>query len=791
MIENISISVREIIEFVLRSGDIKTVFLSSSRAVDGIKIHKEVQKKYKDKYSNYESEVQISSVTKFENIQLEIGGRVDGIILDDEIPIIDEIKSITVDIEDILENHNPLHWAQGKMYGYMYMKDNNLDKIYIQITYCNVSSKAIKCFKKLFSFEELELFYQNVVYGYMDFAKLIWAYRISRSKSIELLDFPFENYRDNQRKLMKGVFKMVINREKLFARAPTGTGKTIATIFPAIKSIPREEKKIFYLTAKTIGREVAKDTIDILRDSGLIIKSVVITAKDKICINEGKRCDGEYCPYAKGHYDRVNEALLDILQNEDSYQLSTIIRYSEKHRVCPYELSLDISLYCDLVICDYNYAFDPSAFLRRYFSDEISDEIKIKNNYVFLVDEAHNLVDRARDMYSSIISKKKILDMKKKIKDKDKRLYKYFDELNKHLIDKRKEMDSESTLVFEKYDVKVEELLRGIIHRTEKIFYSLADWQYKDLILEIYFDLYDFLKKLSLYDESYVTYYEKTKDEVIMKIFCLNPRNNLMKYTKNASSIVLFSATLTPMDYFMNLLGGDENSYYFDTKSPFDQNKLCLISNSGISTRYRDREMTYDDIVENILESIHHKSGNYLVFFPSYRYMEGVWERLTEVVKDDEIELVKQERGLSEKEKEDFLSMFDEKNEKTLLALSVLGGVFGEGIDLKGEKLSGVIIIGVGLPMICLERDLIKKHYDKDGDKGFKYSYVYPGFNKVLQAVGRVIRTDDDTGIALLIDDRFKYSNYTRIFPPEWSHMKYFYNSKDVGNEIKKFWDSM
>jgi DNA excision repair protein ERCC-2 len=789
MIENISISVREIIEFVLRSGDIKTVFLSSARAVDGIRIHKEVQKKYKKKYEKYESEVQISRCNNIDNTVLEIAGRVDGIILDGNIPIIDEIKSVTIDMDGIHEDYNLMHWAQGKMYAYMYMEDHELDEIIVQISYCNIKSKEIKCFKKHYSIDELRKFYNEVLDGYMAFASLVGEYKKKKSGSIETLEFPFDGYRDNQRKLMKGVYKMVTDGEKMFARAPTGTGKTIATIFPTVKSIVKKDKKIFYLTAKTIGREVAKDTVNILKDKGLILKSIVITAKDKICLHEEKRCDGDYCPYAKGHYDRINDALLDILENEDSYDMEKIMEYSQKHMVCPYEFSLDISLYCDLIICDYNYAFDPGAMLRRYFSDEISDEVKTKNNYVFLVDEAHNLVDRSREMYSAKISKKMVLDLKKKIKGKDKKLYKYYDELNKHLIDKRKEMETCKSLIFERYDDKVEELVRGIIHRTEKVFYSLSDWEHKDSLLEAYFDLYDFIKKLQLYDESYVTYYEKSRDEVILKVFCLNPRTNLMSYTKNASSVVFFSATLSPMDYFMNLLGGDENSYYFDALSPFEQEKLCLITHQGISTRYKDRENSYGDIVETIFKAVKHKKGNYLVFFPSYKYMEDVWEILIEEYDEEDMDIVKQEKGLNEQEKEEFLNRFDENNEKTMLAMSVLGGIFGEGIDLKGEKLSGVIIVGVGLPMICLERDLIKEHYDKDQDKGFKYSYMYPGFNKVLQAVGRVIRTNDDTGIAVLIDDRFAYSNYRRIFPQEWSHMKYCRKSDEVGRLVEKFWN--
>ena len=775
----LSVSVRDLIEFVLRSGDITSIFLTSSRAVDGIKAHQKIQKKFSKKYNNYEAEIIIKDKVLIDNVELEINGRIDGIIFDDTI-IIDEIKSVNKSLETI-ETYNKLHMAQVKMYAYIYAKQNNLNKLKVQLTYVELKTYNLKQFLLELEINELEEFYLEVINKYIKFAKKKIEYNEARELSIDNLNFPFGSFREGQRKFMNSVYKVIIEDEKLFARAPTGIGKTMGTIFPAIKSLNKKESKIFYLTAKTIGRDVAEKAIKLLENNGLKLKRVIITAKDKICLNDTKKCDGNYCEYAKGHYDRINDAIYEMLTVTDKYDRETIIEYAKKYKVCPYELTLDLTLFSDCIICDYNYVFDPSAVLKRFFAEG-------NGNYIFLIDEAHNLVDRAREMYSANMYKKPILNLRRKIKDIDKMLYRYLGKLNSFMIEKRHECEeSDGLIVDEYYSEEYVDILRGILHRTEKIFHNLTQWEHIDELLDFYFDSYDFVKKAELYDDRYVTYYEKIQDDVRIKLFCLDPSGNLRDYMNNSKSAVLFSATLTPISYFIKILGGNENNYGLTLQSPFEQKNLCLLINNKISTKYKDRDKTYILVVEAIYNTIRARKGNYIVFFPSYKYMNDVYEMYEDTTEDEGIQIIKQEKGLSEAEKEDFLEEFHNQRDNSLVAFAVLGGMFSEGIDLTGEKLSGAIIVGVGLPSICNERDLIKEYFDKKSNNGFKYAYMYPGMNKVMQAAGRVIRTDKDVGVVLLIDERFGSDYYRNIFPYEWNHALYL-NNDILEKKVNDFW---
>lgn len=778
----LSISVRELIEFVLRSGDIKTVFLTTARAVDGIKAHQKIQKRFTKEYEKYESEITVKDKVCIDDIELEINGRIDGIIHDDGIMTIDEIKSVNKPIDSI-ETYNELHLAQVKMYAYIYGKQKSLDKLKVQLTYVELKSYDIKQFQLDFSLKELEEFYLNVINSYIDFAKKIIEYNKSRDMSIENMKFPFGSFRKGQRKFMNSVYKVIMEDEKLFARAPTGIGKTMGTIFPAVKSMEKKKSKIFYLTAKTIGRDVAEKAIRLLEDNGLKLKRVLITAKDKICLNDTKKCDSKYCKYAKGHFDRINDAIYELLTATDNYDRETTIEYAKKYQVCPYELTLDLTLFSDCIICDYNYAFDPSAVLKRFFTEG-------NGSYIFLIDEAHNLVDRAREMYSANMLKKPILSLRRKIKDVDKILYRYLGRLNSFMIEKRHECESAGGfIVDEYYSEEYVDILRGILHRTEKIFSTLVEWEHMDELLDFYFDSYDFVKKAELYDDRYVTYYEKIQDDVKMKLFCLDPSGNLRDYMNNSKSSVLFSATLTPMDYFVKILGGNEKNYGLTLQSPFEQKNLCLLINNNISTKYKNRDKTYINVVETIYNTIKGKKGNYIVFFPSYKYMNDIYDAYVDIIEDEDVKVIKQERGLSETEKEDFLEEFHNERDNSFVAFAVLGGMFGEGIDLTGEKLSGAVIVGVGLPLICNERNLIKDYFDKKSNNGFEYAYMYPGMNKVMQAAGRVIRTSRDLGVVVLIDERFGGNYYRRIFPYEWNHAKYL-NNDSLKNEVDDFWES-
>jgi len=785
----ISISVRELVEFVMKSGDIKSIFLSPERGVEGTKAHQKIQKIYSDEYRLYIPEMFISRLFEFESVDLELRGRVDGVIIEDGQVIIDEIKSVKRDLKDISDDFDLKHWAQVKLYAYMYAEEKDMEDISVQLSYVDLETLNHKKFTRNYKKEELKHFFHDIARKYLILAEKMVVYNSMKNSSIESLNFPYSEYRKGQRELAVSVYKVILEDKKLFIRAPTGIGKTIGILFPSIKSLLKQPGKIFYLTATNIGREVAEKALCLLEENGLYLKRVTITSKDKICLNTKKKCDGNFCPYAKGHYDRINDAVSELIETTHNYDREIITEYAQKHQICPYELSLDLSLYCDCIICDYNYAFDPSSVLKRYFVT--GNDYYIPENsdrYIFLVDEAHNLAERARDMYSSVLSKKEILSLKKIIKDKDKKLHNILNKLNKIMIDKRHLCDEKNQFVDESYPEDFVELLREFSRITEKIFFKLSDWEYTDELLDFYFSSRDFIKKIELYDEKYTTYYEKTSDDFFMKIFCLDPSSNLKSYMENATSAILFSATLIPMKYFIDILGGNTKSYALKLDSPFDMDNLCLLINNGISTKFKNRTYSYGKIADNIYSILKQKKGNYIAFFPSYKYLEEVYNQFISRTGHVTYDVMKQERGFTDNEKSDFLEAFHQERKNTLVAFAVLGGMFGEGIDLKGEKLSGVIVIGVGLPSICLERNLIKEYFDKDSGKGYQYAYMYPGMNKVIQAAGRVIRSDSDIGTVLLIDERFSQTNYRKLFPPEWKHAKYHSNGKVLGEHVRKFW---
>ncbi len=756
--EILKISVRNLIEYILRSGDLMSSFTGSSRAAQGTKAHQIIQKTAEEGYT---PEVVVSYLVEDEDIDLGITGRIDGVIENGEDIIIDEIKSTNRNLDQIEVDYNLHHWAQAKCYGYIYAQQNNLERIQIQLTYYHLEMKEIKRFRKAFFLKELKIFFDDIVNRYLQWARVIQSWENKRNDSIKKLNFPFTSYRKGQRKMAVAVYKSILEEKKLFVEAPTGIGKTMATLFPAIKSMGEgHTSKIFYLTAKTITRTIAEKAFDIMRKSGLRFKTLTLTAKEKICLCSNVNCHPDECEYAKGHFDRVNEAIKEIFALDD-FTRSAIEYYAKKHKVCPFEFSLDLALWSDCIICDYNYVFDPRVYLKRFFLDQRGD-------YIFLVDEAHNLVDRARNMFSAELFKKPILDLKRETKEILPELSKSLHKLNSYMIKVRKKCEEQQKRHFIQKD-----FLNDILPLL-KDFCELADaWLAKNLkssfhadLLDLYFQIVAFLKISELYDEKYITYAEKSGNDLKLKLFCLDPSTHLQNAIKRGKGAVFFSATFSPLDYFIELLGGDNDSYKIKLSSPFPRENLCLLIDDTISTKYKMRELTYDKIVEVISVIVNQKKGNYLVYFPSYKYMNEVYSRFCEI--DSEIETICQLSGMSELEREEFLQYFSIENKKGLVGFAVLGGIFGEGLDLTGDRLTGAIIVGVGLPQICLERDLLRDHFLEIKGSGFEYAYIYPGMNKVLQAAGRVIRTETDRGIIFLIDERYSYSSYRKLLPKEW-----------------------
>lgn len=783
----VKISVRNLVEFVLRSGDLVAAFTSSARAVDGSKIHRKIQQ---SQGSEYQSEVTLSITLEREDVILQVSGRADGVIVTiDETGnkhvTIDEIKSTTLELELIEEDHSPLHWGQAMCYAYIYAVEYELEEISVQITYCQATTYEIKTYTKKYSFQELAAFFKDLVAQYALWAERLGGWLEVRDESARALEFPFTSFRHGQRQLAVAVYKTISTGRKLYAQAPTGTGKTMATIFPAVKALGLEHvEKIFFLTAKTVTRQLAEEAIERLRHAGLKLKSLTLTAKEKICFMPDAACTPEECPFAAGYYDRINQALGDAWQCE-SFTREAIEQYARKYNICPFELSLDLAFWADAVICDYNYVFDPRVYLKRFFAENTGQ-------YCFLVDEAHNLVDRAREMFSAELTKQVFLQLRKTTKDKIPKLAKAAGKVNSFFV-KLRELCVESSAtsqasycVQEAAPSEILPLLRKFATVAEEWLAANEPAEFRQEVLDVYFAVHAFIRTYDMYDMRYVTYIEKEDKDIRLKLFCVNPAELLRQALARGRSSVLFSATLTPLNYFSEILGGEEEDAKIAVASPFSRDNLCLLVADNISTTYKMRNTTYDAVVDSITAAIRAKVGNYLVFLPSYQYMEEVYLRFC--LKNPELNVVRQVGQMTEEEREVFLRQFSEDNGDILVGFAVLGGVFSEGIDLTGERLVGAVIVGVGLPQVCLEREIIRDWFDKEKYQGFDYAYIYPGMNKVMQAAGRVIRTEKDRGVVLLIDDRFSQIRYRRLFPQEWNGALRTKSSGSIAEKATRFW---
>ncbi|MBO9131031.1 ATP-dependent DNA helicase [Bacillus sp. 165] len=753
MFTQVKISVRSLVEYVFRSGSIEAGFQTGSSLIEGTRAHQKIQATYGE---TDEKEVYVKAEIPYEQLMVVIEGRCDGLLSSEEGITVEEIKSTRTDLDFITAESYPVHWAQAKCYAYMYAKEHDLREMHVQLTYVHVETEEQKIFTQTVSIEELECFVLEVVKGYGPYALARQRHAEKRNISIKGLPFPFDRYREGQRKLAGAVYKTISEQKTIFAKAPTGIGKTISTLFPSVKAIGEGMlERIVYLTAKTITRTTAEEAFSLMQEKGLCMNTVTITAKDKVCFKDETRCQKEYCEFANGYYDRINEAVLDVLSTETNITRPLIEAYARKHTVCPFEFSLDLAYAADVIICDYNYIFDPQVALKRFFEEQ-------KKQTVLLVDEAHNLVDRAREMFSADLQKSSFLQLKREFKGYNEKLYKAANLINNYFIAVRKKCGEQKLLVMKDMEEELTEIVEMFMTEAEK---ELMAGNTSQLLLDTYFSSRSFLKITNLYDERYMTYVECEKSDVRIKLFCLDPSHLLQKTVKGYRSKVYFSATLMPLHYFQNMLGGKEEDYTLAIPSPFSKEQLEVFI-QPLSTRYHDRERTKEPIAAMLYELIKKKPGNYLAFFPSYHYLHNVYEVFTE--RHPDIPTIIQNIGMSEEERENFLESFQAESNESLIGFAVMGGIFSEGVDLKGDRLNGVIVVGVGLPQLCLERNIIKDYFNDIGRNGYDYSYVFPGINKVLQAGGRLIRSEYDTGTIVLIDDRFLQPKYQMLLPDEW-----------------------
>jgi DNA excision repair protein ERCC-2 len=774
------VSVRSLVEFVLLSGDITPGgFQRRDRAQLGTQGHKRVQR---SRPEGYEMEEEITCRVDDADLPLEVRGRIDGLYAGKDPVIIEEIKTTTLSLDLVGEDHNPLHWAQAQCYAFMYARQHELSGVAIHLTYYHLDSREEKTFERYFTLAELTLFFNDLITPYRNWIRKIRAGQVRRDQSIHAFTFPYVEYRPGQREMAVAVYKAIRAKGRLYVQSPTGVGKTIAALFPAVKALGEGlVSKIFYLTAKTPGRLVAEKALDDMRQAGLYLSSVTLTAKEKICFCPPVNCDPQVCEFARDYYGKVKMALEEINQHQ-TFSRPVIEEIAQKYQVCPFEFSLDVALWVDCIICDYNYAFDPRVYLRRFFDFSMEP-------YVFLIDEAHNLPERARAMYSAELDKKTVLALQHQLKAHLPVLYKKLGVINKILLEIRKTCQAEGKDTLVEYKLP-EALLKAVGDFSQKA----EDWlalnqpsEFRQQLLEFYFICSNYLRTAEYFDTFYVSYFERQgKDDLKAKLFCLDPAPMLAAPLARSQSTVFFSATLLPLDYFMKLLTGAESHPRRIFHSPFPLENFSLLVHNGITTKYEQRADSYAAISAAIEAICGAHQGNYLIFFPSYSYLTEVHQRLKE--KFPENQLIVQDRGMAEEARNAFLARFSSGNQETLIGLAVMGGIFGEGIDLVGERLIGAVVVGVGVPQVCLERDLIKVYFDHQNGSGFAYAYQYPGFNRVLQATGRVIRTETDRGVIVLIDERFTHSRYRQLFPAHWQNFQIVQNTGEIKDKLLRFW---
>lgn len=779
------IGIRQLVEFVLRSGDLMENKNSQNTAQNGSRIHRRLQKT-RSRNTDYESEVYLKTEVTMNDTEYVISGRADGITTTDKSILIEEIKTSDQPFDELSDNTLELYWGQVKVYGYIILKEHpELKHVDLRLTYFQVSTETITSDDKTFERDQLNDFFQNLIEEYEYWLVLRAKLRKTRNQSIQQLSFPFDKFRTGQHELAAAVYKTVYYQKRLFVEAPTGTGKTISTLFPAIKSMGEERiQRLFYLTAKQSTRRVAEETIDLMSKKGLQLKSITLTAKDKIRFKE-QDVPPEKDPYMIGYYDRLKPALADLLTNEDAITREIVEKYARKHTVDPFEFSLDASLFCDVIICDYNYLFDPLVYLQRFFVEKDTDNF-------FLIDEAHNLVSRSRSMYSAEISDFKItslLKMAKKIETKTskdfqkqlKKVRRVFNQIKKQL----QTDDLEEKITSDAPD----ELLK-ILGKFDDF---MGEWMqdqkpsdFLDSAKDYFFDCLTFVKIGALYNDTYKTRIVIDNKHLIVKQLCLDPSHFIDQSLDLGLGAVLFSATLSPMDYYQSVLGGSANSLAYQLPSPFPINHQAILITQYIQTTYRQREFNQEKIVKSLKTLIDSKKGNYLFFFPSYGYLEQVKTSFEKSY--PHVNTITQTSEMDSVTRQEFLDRFDNDSEETLVGFCVLGGIFSEGIDLRGDKLIGVAIVSVGLPGLSAENNLIRDYYDNKNGHGFEYAYQMPGMNNVLQAAGRLIRSSHDKGIVLLVDQRFGSMRYTRLFPQHWQNYRRISSLQQLTGTVYNFW---
>jgi len=740
------VAVRTLCEFTAKRGNLDMRFTPSPSAMEGMAGHRTIAAR---RGTSFQTELTLAG----EFGLLRVRGRADG--YDPDQNRLEEFKTYRGDLNRMPENHRALHWAQLRIYGWLVAKQKNLDRVKLALVYFDVGSERETVLEEEQTAEELKQHFAGHCEAFVSWAESETAHRQLRDDALRELQFPFADFHGGQRELSRAVYKRIRTGGALLAQAPTGIGKTVGTLFPALKAMggPSGEgaplDKVFYLVAKTSQRKLALDALRLLQpsDSTLPLRVVELVARGKSCENPGMPCDGAVCPLARGFYDRLPAARAEAM-NEKFLDQESVRQVALKHQICPYYLGQELARWSDVVVGDYNYYFDRSAML---FGWTVTHEWRV----CLLVDEAHNLVERARTMYTSTLD----FDAFTKVQHL---LPGAFEPVRRIWSDLNKAQEEPHHI----YDEPPEDLIAAL----NKLISVLVDYLsthmgQNEALLEFFFEALGFARLAADYDSS--TLFEITKPGRNQSVLCLRnlvPGRFLAPRFAAAQSTVLFSATLAPHEFFRDILGLPQTCGYLDVQSPFQKEQLAVRLVRTISTRFKDRARSLAPIADLLARQYAAQPGNYLVFLSSFEYLESVASLVTE--RYPQIPTWKQHAGMSEPEREAFLSRF--VPEGAGVGFAVLGGAFAEGVDLPGSRLIGAFVATLGLPQVNAVNEEMQRRMETRFGSGYEYTYLYPGIQKVVQAAGRVIRTTTDRGVLYLIDDRFTHSRVRKLLPQWW-----------------------
>jgi len=777
MLIKVNLSVHDLVDFLLRTGDIDTRVFNLDTMAKGTIIHRFYQERQN---ANYISEYPFNESFEYRNYLFVLSGRADGVIIENDRVTIEEVKSTNDDLDNFFNNNKNWHLGQAQCYAYMYAQKFNTSSVDILLTYISQVDDSKDQHRFTYKFSELQQFFFDLLDQYIEFNEHIRINMEKRAQSVETLSFPFLNTRKGQKDMMSVTETVVKKGGKVYIEAPTGIGKTMSVLYPSVLGFKNNHiAKVFYFTAKGSGQLTAFEAFKTLHDKGLKAKAIVLSAKEKICLNDKVSCNPDDCPFARNYFSKLKDALLYALKNYDLFDKNTIQEIALKYQICPFEFQLDLSLFIDVIIGDYNYLFDPQVYLRRFF--EITTE-----NYIILIDEAHNLIERVRDSYSESIDLPLLYTMKKslkttsdlKVKRRLTKLIKSLEDYATTLIDNETKMailPDEISNAIEKFMLEAQRFMKENPKDAE------------DTFKDGFFMLNRFTKLFLLFDENFTLYAVKKNEELAaIKLLCLNPKIFIAATLDKVYGSVLFSATLAPIDYYSNELAKTSRDELIQLDNPFPRDNLLLLAATNVATTYKKRDDTYGLVADYILAATEGRIGNFLVFCPSYVYLSNILSYLETI---DSIDLLVQTRAMNQSSRAAFLDEFKLNPTTTTIGLTVVGGIFSEGVDLVDDRLSGVVIIGVGFPSISFEKELIRRYYDDNGHSGFHNAYIAPGINRVLQAMGRVIRSETDRGFILLIDQRYLENRYRKIIEKYNSRLVYVDNTQAIKNTISKFFN--